>query len=244
MTLAAPPLTAGGLEQSLAGLFPPAVSVAITDPEADYPAPFAAEEPAVARAIDRRRREFGAGRAAVREAMRRLGQPPAAVPAGSDRAPVWPPGLTGSISHSARLCVAVVAEVRAFPALGIDIEEALPLDPELATEICTLSERAWLSSLPDDRRGLMARLIFSAKECAYKCQYTRSRTLIGFHDLEITADPEAGQFEATFLGAVPGFAPGARFYGRHAIIDGHIVTGTTANRHQTAWAPERRLSLW
>ena len=32
-------------------------------------------------------------------------------------------------------------------------------------------ERRWLDSLPEEVRGRSARLIFSAKECAYKLQY-------------------------------------------------------------------------
>ncbi len=236
-------IPAARLEGEIAALFARPVAVALTDPAAPQPPPFAAETRALACARDKRRREFLAGRAAARAAMRRLGQPPAAVPAGDDRAPIWPPGLTGSISHSDTLCAAVLADARRIPALGIDIEPAEPLAPDLAAAICTLSERAWLSAQPEAVRGLLARLVFSAKECAYKCQYTLSRRMLDFHDLEITADPETGQFEATFLRTVPGFEQGARLYGRHMTAKGHIVTGIAARR--PAAAPrERRLSLW
>lgn len=234
-----PPLL---LEGDIAALFAQPVTVALADPAAPQPAPFAAEACAIASARDKRRREFLAGRAAVRAAMRRMGHPPAAVPAGKDRAPVWPSGLTGSISHSDTLCVAVLAETAQVPALGIDIEPAEPLAPDLIAEICTLSERAWLSAQPEAVRGLLARLVFSAKECAYKCQYALSRHMLAFHDLEITADPETGQFEATFLRAAPCFGQGARLYGRHLTAGGHIVTGIAA-RHP-ATTQERRLSLW
>ena len=243
MTVAGAIIPATRLEDTIRALFPRPVAVAVTDPTAPQPVAFAAETRAIASAREKRRHEFLAGRAAVQAAMRQMGQPPVAVPAGADRAPIWPDGLTGSISHSDSLCAAVLADTRSFPALGIDIEPAEPLAPDLVPEICTLSERAWLSAQPEPGRGLLARLIFSAKECAYKCQYTLSRTMLEFTDLEITADLETGQFEATFLRAVPAFEQGTRLYGRHMTADGHVITGIAAR--QLAAAPqERRLSPW
>lgn len=236
-------MPASPLERDIRALFAQPVAVAVTNPAAPQPAAFVGERRTIASAREKRHREFLAGRAAARAAMARLGRPPAAVPAGIDRAPIWPGGLTGSISHSDTLCVAVLANARRVPALGIDLEPAEPLPPDLVPEICTLSERAWLSAQPEAERGLLARLIFSAKECAYKCQYTLSRTMLEFSDLEITADPETGQFEATFLRTVPRFEQGARLYGRHMTAEGHIITGITV-RTPAAAPQERRLSLW
>ncbi|MGX9147748.1 hypothetical protein [Mesorhizobium sp. 128a] len=47
----------------------------------------------------RRRREFGWGRHHAREALRHLGFAPVAI-LSRDRAPLWPSGVVGSISHS------------------------------------------------------------------------------------------------------------------------------------------------
>lgn len=244
MSMHTPILSSGGLEEDILSLFSPAVAVAITDPAAEHDAPFEDEAPSVARASDKRRREFCAGRAAARAAMSRMGLPAMALPADETRAPVWPAAVTGSISHNDHVCIAVVADIRSVPALGIDIEEARPLEPALFPDICTLPERAWLSSLPEHDRGMLAKLIFSAKECAYKCQFTLSRTFLEFHDLEITADLESGQFEATFLRTVPGFARGARLYGRYVVTQGHVITAITADRHVTPAVQERRVSFW
>jgi len=244
--MTAPPLKAATacLEEAVLTLYAQAVAVAVTDPKAEHAAPFAIEAQAVATAREGRRREFRAGRAAAHEAMRRMGLSPAPIPAGADRAPLWPGTLTGSISHSGTLCIAVLADARGVPALGIDIEEAQPLETDLIGDICTLPERAWLSSQPAQTRGLLARLLFSAKECAYKCQYTLSHSMLGFLDLEITADLVTGQFEATFLRAVPRFATGARLYGRYIITQDHIITAIATERHHAAAPQERRLSLW
>lgn len=244
MSLHNPILSSGGLEEDILTLFLPAVSVAVTDPSGDPDTLFDVETATIARANDKRRREFSAGRAAVRQAMHRMGLPAMPLPADDTRAPVWPDAVTGSISHNDRVCIAVVADARSVPALGIDIEEVRPLEPELFPDICTLPERAWLSTQPEQDRGLLAKLIFSAKECAYKCQFTLSRTFLEFHDLEITADLETGQFEATFLRTVPGFAKGARLYGRYVVTQGHVITAITAERHATPAVQERRVSFW
>lgn len=244
MTMHPGTLSTGCLEDDIAALFAPAVSVAITDPTAEHDAPFEEEIAAIAKANDKRRREFLAGRAAARKAMGQMGLPPLAIPADEARAPVWPDAVTGSISHNEALCIAAVAERRNVPGLGIDIEEASPLEAELYPDICTLPERAWLSLQTEDTRGLLAKLIFSAKECAYKCQFPISRTLLEFHDLEITADLETGQFEATFMRSVPGFERRARLYGRYVLAKGQIITAITAEQHPSLAAQRRRVSYW
>ena len=237
-------LSTGCLEDDLAALFAPAVSVVVTDPSVEHDAPFDDENAAVARANDKRRREFRAGRAAARQAMQEMGLPAVAIPAGEDRAPVWPDDVTGSITHNDTLCIAVIAERRNVPGIGVDIEAATPLDPDLFPEVCTLPERAWLSLQSEETRGLLAKLIFSAKECAYKCQFPLSGTFLEFHDLEITADLETGQFEATFTRPVPGFDRGARLYGRYVVAQGQIITAITAEQHPTLAAQRRRVSYW
>lgn len=227
-----PPLTP--LEVRLRSLFPPLVTVAVSDPARDHACAFPQEAAIVARATPARRREFLAGRAALHAAMGQLGLPARAVECGPDRAPVWPDDLVGSLSHNATICIAAMARSRDLRSLGVDVEDHAPLDPGLIPEICTLAERAWLAIQPEAERGILARLIFSAKECAYKCQYPVSGALFGFDALEITPDPDTGQFEATFLGDVPGFVAGACLHGRFVMTGGLIVTAI-ALAHGPRW---------
>jgi 4'-phosphopantetheinyl transferase EntD len=141
-----------------------------------------------------------------------------------DRAPVWPKGLIGSLSHSQTCCIAAIGRADRVAGLGVDVEEDSDLDHDLLSTVCTVDERAWLSLQPRTQAGLMAKLIFSAKECAYKCQYPRSKTLFGFDTLCVTPDPASGLFEATFLSDVPHFPAGTRLRGRFAMGNGLIVT--------------------
>lgn len=214
------------MRQVLARLFDPDVSVAAGDPRHDWAEVLPGEETGLARATAARRREFRAGRALAREAMAGLGLPPQPVPAGPDRAPQWPQGVSGAISHSAGLCAAAIARTDdGIAALGLDIEPAEALDPGLVGEICTPEEEAWLAASPAP--GLLARALFSAKECAYKGQYPLSRTVLGFHAMSIALDLAAGRFRARFEEAAGPFAAGDEMEGRIIIAGGHILTGLT-----------------
>lgn len=205
-------------------LLAPDIAVAASDPQAGHLRALPVEAAGLRRAAPLRQRSFAAGRAAAHSAMQALDLPVRPVLVGADRAPVWPDGLTGSITHCDTACLAAVARITTARAIGLDIEEDAPLDANLVAIVCTLSERAWLSGLPKARAGQMAKLIFSAKECAYKCQYGQSRTLFGFDTFEITPDPDTGQFEATFARSVAPFAAGTRLAGQFAIGAGLMVT--------------------
>lgn len=209
-------------------LLPGSVALAAADPGQVQPPAWPEERAALTRARPERLREFDAGRAAARRAMAELGMTPAAVLHGIDRAPVWPEGLTGSITHGAGACLAAVAHRYDVQALGIDLEEEAPLAPEIVGTVCTPEEQERLDALPPEQRGYRARLIFSAKEAAYKAQYPLSQELFDFHTLDIGFDDDApGRFTARFLRPVAPFASGNRISGRYAIGGGRIVTAAT-----------------
>ncbi|MCF6233932.1 MAG: 4'-phosphopantetheinyl transferase superfamily protein [Rhodobacteraceae bacterium] len=208
-------------------LFDDCITVAATDPRAAHNRTLAQESGPMARMAPVRQKAYAAGRAAAHRAMRELGHPRAPVLMAPDRAPLWPKGLTGSISHSQTCCIAALGRLDQVAALGVDVEEDSNLDSDLLPIVCTVDERAWLSAQSKTQAGVLAKLIFSAKECTYKCQYPRSKTLFGFDTLCVTPDPESGQFEATFLSDVPHFPAGTRLHGRFAMGRGLIVTAMT-----------------
>jgi 4'-phosphopantetheinyl transferase EntD len=187
---------------------------------------------AVKDAVPRRVAEFHAGRAAARAAMVALGMPPRPIPMGPDRAPIWPDGLAGSISHSADACVAAVGLRDDWAGVGVDLEEATALDPLLVAEICTRSEQRWLGQQPPSERGLMAKLIFSAKEAAYKAQYPISRVVFGFDVLEITIDRDRTRFEAVFQSSQGSIPAGAVLVGSYAHAAGLLVTGVAIRQSE------------
>ena len=157
--------------------------------------------------------------------MEALGLAAAAIPVGADRAPVWPKGVAGSITHSATHCIAAVARHSdGIRSIGIDIEEATPLDEAFSEDICTMAERQWLSRQPADGRGLMLKALFSAKESAYKCQYPLSVTFLEYDAMSILLDPASDSFSARFEVDAGPFRAGDRLGGRMRFVDGHIAT--------------------
>ncbi|GAB3946415.1 hypothetical protein GCM10027614_39920 [Micromonospora vulcania] len=88
-------------------LLPATVAVAVAGPD-DWAGELLAAEQACLgeRAVESRRRDFTAGRVCARRAMADLGLPASAVPAAADRAPVWPAGVVGAITHTTGYCAA------------------------------------------------------------------------------------------------------------------------------------------
>lgn len=204
-------------------LFSDRVAMAWSDPRAPMPRLMGDEVLAIDHVTAARAREFGAGRAAARAAMEMLGHVPRPVLQGEDRAPVWPTGLQGSISHTGRDCVAVVTDAPEIAALGLDLEPSTPLEPALWPEICTVAEMQWLASLGPTQRGHFAKLIFCAKEAVYKAQYQISRTMLDFHAVALIIDLRGGRFSAEMNIDVPGFAAGDFITGRFAILSTNFV---------------------
>jgi 4'-phosphopantetheinyl transferase EntD len=196
----------------------------------DWQAPLRPEEePMVARAIDRRRREVAAGRSCARRALTLIGAAPVALPAGPDRAPRWPDGVVGSITHTRDFCAAAVAWQRDLRGLGLDAERGIAASREEVMRLVTTpAEARWLADLDDAARALGAALIFSAKEALYKCQFPLTRQMLDFSDVELALEPGRAAGGAGQLLAA--FRPGTRaadlppLTARYAIGDDLVVT--------------------
>lgn len=178
------------IREELRKTLPDSAGLAVCDPRRlrmDVGGLWPEETPAIANATAKRSREFTAGRVMARQAMAAIGLPQAAIPMGANRAPVWPEGVVGSISHCDSLCVAVVARTRDIRAIGIDVEDHTPLEQDLWDEICNPEEIAWLETQPHQLRGHLVKQIFSAKEAVYKAIFPRVRQVLAFS--AVTVDP-------------------------------------------------------
>ncbi len=195
------------------------LAVAVEDPRAGSFGLLPGE--ALNHAIPKRLAEFAAGRRAARAAMAMLGMPVVAIPHGSDRAPQWPEGVVGSISHTGALCLAIVGRSGDWAGLGLDLESDHGLDVSLWPEILRPGEMARIKTLPDDTQGSAAMAVFVAKEAVYKAQYPTSCTLMGFHALDVETD--GGRFAARFTLDVPGFARGTLIAGQFCRAEGYIA---------------------
>jgi 4'-phosphopantetheinyl transferase EntD len=211
-------------------VFDATVAIGEHDPRMSSPPLLPGETVGNVTSVPKRVLEFSAGRAAARIAMSRLGLPPMPVLRADDRAPIWPAGVTGSISHCETACIAVATLDQGIRALGVDIEENTPLPPDHWPIVCRDEELDWLASQPTALRSLLAKVIFSAKECAYKAQYTISKTLFGFDVMRLSLDIERSTFDAEILVDVPQIGRGTKWTGKFRQTDAFIVTGISIEK--------------
>ncbi|XVV01538.1 4'-phosphopantetheinyl transferase family protein [Actinosynnema sp. CA-248983] len=188
---------------------------------------FPEEEEHVAKAVDKRRREFTTGRHCARLALGRLGFPPVPLPPGEKRAPVWPDGVVGSITHCKGYRAAAVARTASIRTIGIDAEPNEPNPDGVLEAIALPAELRMVAAL--GRAGdkvCWDRLLFSAKESVYKAWFPLARKWLGFEDAEVTINPDDGTFTARVLIEPPvvGGVALDGFTGRWMAREGFVVT--------------------
>ena len=188
---------------------------------------FAEEEILVAKAVEKRRREFTTARTCAREALQALGMPAVAIPTGERGEPLWPAQTLGSITHCDSYRAAAVARSSEVLTLGIDAEPNAPLPHGLVDDIARPEELPTLDRLQAELPGVhWDRLLFSAKESVYKAWFPLARRWLGFEDALVALDPHAGTFQARLLVAGPQLARGPlrSFTGRWMARDGLLLT--------------------
>ncbi|MGR3218660.1 MAG: 4'-phosphopantetheinyl transferase family protein [Candidatus Anammoxibacter sp.] len=188
------------------------------------------EEAFVQNVAQKRRSDFTAGRLCARKALTQLGIDKFPIKMDKDRSPVWPAEIVGSISHTDGFCGVAVALKSKAESLGLDVERLDRLSDKCWYLICTDSEISWIKSLPENRQQDIATLIFSAKECFYKCQYIINKCWVGFHDAEISVNPglDNGKFEIRLLKDISNsFLKETSFKGKYVFKDRFIFSGMT-----------------
>jgi 4'-phosphopantetheinyl transferase EntD len=224
-------MTAG--EGLLRALLPEPVVVAelfADPPQVDlYPQ----EAEVVARAVDKRKREFATVRLCARTALAELGVPPAPILPGPKGEPRWPDGVVGSMTHCDGYRGAAVARDRSIVSVGVDAEPNLPLPDGVEESVTLPEEREALARLAKEHPGVAwDRLLFSAKESVYKAWFPLTRSWLGFEECVIDTDPPAGTFTGTLL--VPGPVVDGRrltgFTGRWRTWDGVVATAVLVTR--------------
>jgi 4'-phosphopantetheinyl transferase EntD len=210
----------------MAALLPAGVVVVSAADPAEA-GPLHPEEAAVvAGAVAKRRAEFALSRHCARSALAKLGAPAAPLLPGPHRAPRWPAGVSGAITHCAGYCAAAVTWTAEVPSLGIDAEVNEPL-PEGVDDLVLLApERTWIAARPATAIA-WDRLVFSAKESIYKAWFPLTGQWLGFEDAVLHIDPEHRTFRAQLASPSTAEIDLQGFSGRYAIAGGHILTTVT-----------------
>ncbi len=133
----------------------------------------------------RRQAEYQAGRELAATLLAGLGARTVQVGADADRAPRWPEGFVGSISHSRHLLGVAVGRQADTRGLGIDLEAIADAEAIEAIEaVCMLPDEHGLvaAALP---RADWATLVFSAKEAVYKASFPLDRQILGYEHIAV-----------------------------------------------------------
>jgi len=164
---------------------------------------FPVEQALVARAVEKRRREFVTARMCARTALRELGFPAVPILTGERGEPLWPGGVVGSITHCEGYRACAVARSSEFVSVGIDAEPNAALPDRLLGDIARPEELPMLRQLGSEHADVhWDRLLFSAKESVYKAWFPLAKRWLGFEDAVLDIDPAVGTFDARLL--VPG----------------------------------------
>jgi len=178
-------------------------------------------------AVSKRQTEFLAGRLCAFEALRRVTGEPGIPPVGEDRAPCWPSGVVGSITHGAGWAAVVVAQAAQWRGLGLDVEKRLAVQraDRLAAEILTPRELEGYAELDDAQRALRVTLTFSIKESLFKALYPLVKTRFYFQEAELIHQDADGHARLSLLNDLSDeWRTGAELDGQFVLFDDYLLS--------------------
>lgn len=189
-------------------------------------------------AVAKRKAEFIAGRYCAQQALEKTGviQPPT-IDISENRAPIWPPNIVGSITHTHGYASAVIASKNTVRSIGIDSEHWI--SEKTATNVAgqilgdgeSYEQYESLFQAPEQ----FLTFVFSAKESIYKCLHPLVNKFFGFHSAKITvieaAHPDLkGKFQFQLLEDLNGeFKKGFAGEGHYCFKNGFVHTAVLLN---------------
>lgn len=142
-----------------------------------------AERALTTRSAPGRAREVATARHCARVALAALGAPVVPVLRDAWGAPVWPPGVVGSLTHCRGYRAAVVARGSDLPSVGLDAERLRSLSDAATDAVVRTDERG---QAPDGvPPAHVPVLLFSAKEAVYKAWCAGGGGRVGATDVRV-----------------------------------------------------------
>lgn len=183
--------------------------------------------PDLASAVTKRKLDFVAGRLCAQRAIQTLNV--AAVlplPVTTQRTPLWPPDVRGSITHTRGYAAALVGRIPPYTLIGVDVEAIVKrADPALVKRI--FQEAEWAAMLDSGLDpAILFTLGFSVKESLYKALYPEVRTYFGFEKAWVDGiDSQICTARVTLTTDLSSnFSTGTVFKARWEQSPGHMLT--------------------
>lgn len=148
------------------------------------------------------------------------------------RAPIWPTGFSGSISHTNNFAIASIVPCHTALILGIDIEILDSKSIVKAAEIFTTpTEQALLASCNIVYETALL-IAFSAKESLFKALYPEVKHSFGFKASRICQlDMSACRMTFELMQTLtPTWTKGSFLYGYFILQDSKVITLITQNK--------------
>jgi len=184
----------------------------------------------IAGSVAKRQAEYFYGRLCSRAALHAAGLRGVQIGTDAMRAPVWPAGYTGSITHNGSIAAAVVVREDEYAGIGIDIETVSHGSACDALRSTIVSRRE-LDYLESFNQGpcidTLLTLVFSAKESFYKSVSKLVGRVLDFDVIELV-NIDLTATALTFAVREPlgrQFQPGYRFQVEFKLLDdAHLMT--------------------
>ncbi len=165
-----------------------------------------------------------AGRRCAQEALLLLTGRSEAPARGVDRAPLWPKGVVGSITHCGLHALALAGHAHEYLGLGIDLERLLERREAhtVAPLIMTGGEqRRWGHAA----ESFLVTLVFCAKESLFKALYPLVRRTFYFDAAELLDwDPQGRARLRLCTDLGERWVAGTVLEVRHCLFKGHLLT--------------------
>jgi 4'-phosphopantetheinyl transferase EntD len=158
------------------------------------------EQRVLLRFCEKRRVEFTAGRAIAKYLLEQIGIYDFPILRGRSGDPIWPQGVTGSISHCDDSCFVAIADTKYYKSIGVDIESIEDIPENIIDYVCTCDEINWICSMQCLKKAYpLAKMIFSAKESSFKCIFPLVNKFIEFTEVEIDMSIYDNAFSVKFV---------------------------------------------
>lgn len=176
-----------------------------------------------------RLKEFQLGRACAHQALDFFGAGDMPIRTDTNRAPLWPAGVVGSITHCTGYSAAAVARQTDLLSIGVNARHWRDRSTVLAAEIAAPQEIAQLS-----REGFSIEtaleLIVSAKKSLFKAMRSHAEAEFGFRSVELAFDKESASFlvAQTSASCVEDYR--GMIFGRFVFDEVRLLTSVAASR--------------